>query len=310
MTPPLLLLLACTGSAPAPVTDGPTLTTVRLALNWFPEPEFGGFYEAELSGIYEEAGFDVTIIPGGPGAPSLELVSTGRAEAAITAADDLLVKRSRGIQARAVYAAFQDVPVGIMVHAGAGIARFSDITDGQIAIEIGTPFQSYLWERYGWGAAVQPVPYGGGVGAFVNDPAHRQQGYITSEPCLARSQGAEVTFLRARDAGWNPYAVVLAVADPPPPWVADFVAATKRGWDAYMADPSRANAEISKLNDQMKPELMDCITAAQAPYVTGGDASALLGRMDTSRWEETASALVALGLLPAGSTAAGAWSGF
>ena len=35
----LSLLVACSGE-PAPESS---LTRVRLALNWFPEPEFGGF---------------------------------------------------------------------------------------------------------------------------------------------------------------------------------------------------------------------------------------------------------------------------
>ena len=58
-------------------------TKVRLALNWYPEPEFGGFYEGVLGGHYAAAGFDVDIIPGGPGAPTLELLTAGNAEATL-----------------------------------------------------------------------------------------------------------------------------------------------------------------------------------------------------------------------------------
>lgn len=302
-----LVLLACDGQdTPPPAADAPQLQKVRLALNWYPEPEFGGFYEAKLSGLYEEAGLDVEIIPGGPGAPSLELLSSGRAEAAITAGDDLLVKRHRGIQAKAVYAAFQDAPMGIMVHKASGIASFGDIKDGQIAIEIGSPFQSFLWARHGWGDAVRPIPYGGGVGPFLADPAYRQQAYITAEPCMAQGKGAEVTFLKAVDAGWNPYSVVLAVPDPPPPWTEKLVEATRKGWEAYMASPDRANAAVAKLNDQLEPSLLGCITEAQRPFVTGS-AGAALGAMAAPRWEQTASSLVELELLPAGTTASGAW---
>ena len=34
---------------------------VRIALNWFPEPEHGGFYAALVHGYYREAGLDVEI---------------------------------------------------------------------------------------------------------------------------------------------------------------------------------------------------------------------------------------------------------
>ena len=69
----LLMLLACGSSdddGSTAVDPGTELQEIRLALNWFPEPEFGGFYEGALGGHYERAGFKVEIIPGGPGAPT------------------------------------------------------------------------------------------------------------------------------------------------------------------------------------------------------------------------------------------------
>jgi NitT/TauT family transport system substrate-binding protein len=301
-----LLLLACTGGpASGPTPEGaPALRRVRLALNWFPEPEFGGFYEAELGGYYEKSGFDVEILPGGPGAPGLELLQSGQAEAAITAADDLLLKRARGIAAVGAWPAFQLSPVGLMVHPGRGIQRFQDIQGGRIALEVGGPFEGFLWKTFGWEDRVERVPTTGSVSAFLADPALIQQAYVTSEPCVARDKGVEVVFLRAADAGWNPYGSLLAVADPAPDWTAAFVAATRAGWEAYLADPSRANAEIARLNPQMEPGLLGCVTEAQRPFVVGTDG---LGAMTEARWNATNEALVGLGLLPAGSTAAGAW---
>ena len=126
----LLMLLACGSSdddASSSTVEGPELQEIRLALNWFPEPEFGGFYEGVLGGHYEKAGFKVEIIPGGPGAPTLELLGSGKAEAAISAADDLLIKRSKGIQAVGVYPAFQNSPQGLLAHAVTGIESARDI---------------------------------------------------------------------------------------------------------------------------------------------------------------------------------------
>ena len=143
---PLLLLsaalVACGGppappsAAPAPGAATPAaLQPIRLALNWVPEPEFGGFYEGVLGGHYAAEGFDVQIIAGGPGAPTLELLSAGRAEVAITAADDLLLKRAKGAAAVGVWAAFQDTPQGLMVHAGGPVQQLTDVPAGDIAIK-------------------------------------------------------------------------------------------------------------------------------------------------------------------------------
>ena len=39
---------------------------VRLALNWFPEAEHGGFYAAQVHGFFEQQGVQVEILAGGP----------------------------------------------------------------------------------------------------------------------------------------------------------------------------------------------------------------------------------------------------
>ncbi|MFT5586612.1 MAG: NitT/TauT family transport system substrate-binding protein [Cognaticolwellia sp.] len=298
----LMWLLACT-SAPETASE-PGLQKVTLALNWLPEPEFGGFYEGVLGGHYEQAGFRVEIMAGGPGAPSLELLQSGKAQAAISAGDDLLLKRAKGIQAIGVWPAFQDAPSGLMVR-DPGPTSFSEIPEGsQVAIELGSPFQTFLWQKQGWEGKVRAVPYTGGVGQFLADPAMIQQAYITSEVCVAQSKGTSVRFLKASEGGWNPYGTLLALPDPLPVWAPAFVAATEKAWQAYQADPSRANAEINRLNPALTPEILDCVTKAQAPYLVGSDG---LGEMSAERWSAMAETLVGLELLPQGSSSKGAW---
>lgn len=304
----LVLVTACSGKSGDPATEeAKGATEVRVALNWFPEPEFGGFYEGVLGGHYASVGLDVEIVPGGPSAPTLELLGSGRAQVAITAADDLLLKRAKGVRAVAAWPAFQLNPLGLMVHESSGIASFdaiAEVTGRQVAIEVGGPFQTFLWKRFDWTDRVRAIPYGGSVGPFLADTGFIQQAYVTSEPCVARSKGADVRFLRASDAGWNHYGSLVAFADPPPSWAGDFIRATQAAWEAYLADPTRANREIARLNDQLTPELLSCVTSAQTPFVVGTDG---VGAMTEERWSETVSALIEVDLLPAGSTAEGAW---
>ena len=301
-------LLACSSpETPVAVQEPePAAIPIRLALNWFPEAEFGGFYEGVLGGHYADAGFDVEIIPGGPGAPTLQLLETGQVEVAITAADDLLIKRNKRVRAVGVWPAFQLAPNGLMTHA-AGATSFEDVR-GTVAIEPGSPFETFLSGKYGWDAlGVERVPYTGSIGPFLADPAFVQQAYITSEPCVAKQKGVETNFLKASDAGWNPYGTLVAVPSPAPDWTEEFVAATHRAWLAYMAAPERANAKMSELNPDMTPELLACVSERQAEFVWGEDG---LGAMTEERWQLMNDQLVELGLVPQDNPWRGAFVAF
>ena len=51
---------------------------VELALNWLPEAEHGGFFAAEVHGLFAERQLRVKIIPGGPGVPVIQNVASGK----------------------------------------------------------------------------------------------------------------------------------------------------------------------------------------------------------------------------------------
>ena len=290
----LALLLACTADPePAPEAAKPPPRAVQVALNWYPEPEFGGYYAALKSGAYRKAGLEVKIVPGGPGVPVLEMLAASKIDVAISGADDLLLRRAKGLDAVAVFAGLQDSPVGLLVHVP-GPNNFAEVA-GPVAIEAGSPFQQTLWAKMGWEGKVQMVPTTGSLGAFAADPTLAQQAYITSEPCQAEDKNIETRFLAARDIGWNPYAALAVVraADAKDPWMHDFVTATMQGWRDYLADPGPANVEIAKLNPEMTPARLACIVKAQLPFVKGTDG---VGVVTQARMNELAATLTGLGL--------------
>ncbi len=289
----LTLLLACSAPAPAPTPEvAPAQKPIKVSLNWFAEPEFGGFYQAWLDGTYQAAGLAVELVPGGPGVPVLEMLANNKTDVAISGAEDLLIRRAQGLDAVAVYPGFQDSPVGLLVHE-AGPTSFAEVT-GPVAIENGSAFQKFLWARFVWEGKVPMVPTTGQLGPFAADPKLVQQGYVTSEPCVADSMGLTTRFLPGRDAGWNPYASLAVVrgADRSADWVKAFTAASRTGWERYLADPAPANKVIAIQNPEMTPERLTCIVARQRPYVAGTDG---VGVMTEARWTEIAAALVSIG---------------
>jgi NitT/TauT family transport system substrate-binding protein len=221
------------------------------------------------------------------------MLQAGRLDVAISGADELLIRRKKGLDAVAILPGFQDSPIGLMSHAERGLTRFEDVK-GRVAIEGGSPFQQFLWAKYGWDGKVEMVPTTGSVGAFATDKEAIQQAYITSEPCVAEGLGVKVNFIPAREAGWNPYssmAIVMSSAANDP-WVKAFADASLAGWKGYLADPARADAEISKINPNMPAAQMDCIVGRQKEYISGKDG---VGVMTQARWDEMALALKSVG---------------
>ena len=53
---------------------------VAIQLNWYPESEHGGVFQAESDGAYTTAGLQVDIRPGGRSAPVAQELALGRVQ--------------------------------------------------------------------------------------------------------------------------------------------------------------------------------------------------------------------------------------
>jgi len=287
---PLGLLAACGKSA-----------KIRLALDWKPEPEFGGFYAAG----FEKHGLDVEILPGGAGTPTVQMVGAGSAEFGIVAGDELIVARSKGNNVVALFAVYQQSPLGIMAHASRGLMSIADVfKGGTVALQQGLPFAALLEKKYGFGhVRIVPSP-NGDITAFLNDEMFAQQCYITSEPLTARRKGVAVTTFPVSDAGFSPYSTVLATSDDMlrknPEMVKGIVAAVREGWRAYLDDPKATNEKMHQMNPSMDTDTFAEVAETQKPFIEDDDTRKNgLGTMSTARWETLIGQLKDLGYIPA-----------
>jgi NitT/TauT family transport system substrate-binding protein len=293
----LFALLGACSRAP----ESTALAPLSVALNWFPEPEFGGLYQAQLDGLYTRQGLTVEIQPGGAGTPVIPMVATGRADFGVTAADDLVLARAAGAEVVAVFTAYQTFPLGIMVHASRGINALDELRGGRLAVENGAPWAAWLWQHFSF-PGVTRVPHTGGIANFLVDPDYAQQGYVTVEPVLARRQGVKARMLMLADAGYNPYAAMIvtrsATVLTQPKQVQAFVTATRQGWERYLADGTRVNNYLHILNPTVDRETLQAAWEIQRPLIAGGDAARLgLGIMTAQRWRALVEQLRTAGLL-------------
>jgi NitT/TauT family transport system substrate-binding protein len=284
MAPALGVLAACSRSA-----------KIKLALDWKPEPEFGGFYAAP----YSKHGLDVEILPGGAGTPTVQMVGAGSVDFGIVSSDELVLARSHGNDVVALFAVFQNNPAGIMAHASRNLTSIGDVLkEGTLAIQSGLPFARLLERKYGFShVKVVPSP-GGDITPFLNDEKFAQQCFLTSEPIAARRKGVAVKAFAVSEIGYNPYATVLAIGGEAlrknPDMARAMVAAVREGWRAYLDDPKPANQRMSQLNPTMDAETFAEVAEVQKPLIETSE----LGKMTRERWETLIGQLKDLGDIP------------
>ena len=284
----LATLVAC-GGREAEKAGDPTAVSVRLALNWFPEAEHGGFYAAEVHDLYRLQSLEVEIIGGGPEAPVIQRVATGAVEFGVTNADDVLNARAQEAPVVALMAPYQINPRCIMVHSASGIERIGDIGNITMALSQRPAFSHYLQKKYPF-PGVKLVPYPGNVTQFLLDPNFAQQAYVFSEPFVARRQGADPRALLVSDTGFNPYASVLIATEETiskrPDLVRAVTRATVEGWRIYLDNPAKTNAHIHRLNPEMGLDILDFGARESSPLVLDEVAEKNgIGHMSRERWQ-------------------------
>ena len=278
-------------------------TQITLALNWFPEAEHGGYYAAQVRGFFEEENLEVKILPGGPGAPVIQLLTAQRATFAVGNADQVLTGRNEEADVVALMAPLQMSPRCIMVHEKSGIQKLEDLQGLTLAISAGRAFALYMQKKLSL-KDVRIVGYPGNVANFLQDPNFAQQGYVFSEPFVAREKGGDPRALMVSELGFNPYTSLLLTNGKTLREQRDLVEkvtrASIRGWQSYLENPGPVNDHIHGLNEEMGREILDYgAKILQDLCLPEGMPKEELGRMTERRWRELADQLVEIDLISA-----------
>lgn len=295
----LTAFLGCGDSGTTPESDGARRVTVQL--NWFPEPEFGGFYAAKERGIFEQAGFDVQLIKGGADVPAPQLVASGNVDFAVVSAPQLVTIRARGGRATGVFASFQISPRSLLVKRESPYQTLQELweSDATIMAQDGLVFIRWLNSVYD-GSKLSFIPYAGSTALFVDGKADGMQCFATAEPVQLEVDGLMTRVFVVGETGYNPYDGVLAVNDglleAEPEMVARFVEAVRQGWDSYLADPDPINDVIAELNPDLKSNVLRIAASKLPGFVRSANTEAHgLGWMSDERWGDLVKQLESLG---------------
>lgn len=288
-----LIVTGC-GKKDDPKADqapGETYKT-KIQLNWVEEPEFGGIYAASLTDAFKKRKLDAEVVRSTGNLPVVDMVASGGkdCEFGVLSADEIVIARARGKDVVGIFAIYQTCPQGIMIHASNPAGSLDEVikSGGKLSADPGLAYIKFLQHKYG-GQQLQVVPYNNNIAPFLNDKSLAQQCFITAEPITAKRKGADVKVFLVADSGYNPYTAVIAtrgeILRNKPNLVKNVVGALKDGWRAYLDDPAKANAYMSKMNTMMDAVTFDDGAKAQQPLIETAETKANgLGSMTEARW--------------------------
>ncbi len=300
------LLLACLAVYVSVHAAEPFKISVQL--DWVPEPEHGGFYQAQAKGFFKDEGLEVELRPGGPNAFVLPSVATGKADLGQADSTNTLLQQAEGVPVVQFAAVFQDDPSGILVHADSPVRDFRDLQGKTIIARPEWAFLKYLQRTYDISFNIVPQTFS--VAAFLGHRDALQQGYYIAEPFhIEKAGGKPPRFLSTWEAGFRAYAVLITsrrYARQHPEELKRFVRAYVRGWKDYLeGDPAPAHAALKAANPNNTDEFMTYSRRKiiEGKLVTGRDPGAgpaTIGRLDSKRYAEQIRQLEEIGILKPG----------
>jgi NitT/TauT family transport system substrate-binding protein len=305
----LILMLGAGCGRPqsaAPAVAAP-MEPITVQLDWVPEPEHGGFYQAQARGFFTAAGLEVVINPGGPNAFATQKIATGQADIAQADSTNVLLAIAEGLPIVHIGAVFQNDPSVLMLHADNPITRFEDLNGKTIMARPEWAFLPYLRKKYGIDFAL--IPQNFSVANFIVNPAFIQQGFYIAEPFhIVRGGAKPPKFLYAWDAGFDAYTVLAANrgwTERHPERVRRFLAAYIRGWQDYLeGDPAPAHDLMKRLHPSNSDDFLafsrKMIIDERLVIGRVGGSNAQIGRVSRDRFATQIRQLEELGIVPAG----------
>ncbi len=276
---------------------------IKLSLDWVPQGEHGGYFQAIAKGYYADQNIEVEIIPGGPSVNTKAMLMADQVEFNIGGSAGALNYAKQDLPFKAVAAFFQKTPQILMSHPNVGIDHPNDFQGKTIFISnFGRlSFWGFIKNKYDL-SDDQLKAYNFNSQPFIDDPQSIQQGYLSSEPfAIQKVAGFEPVVHLLADHGFSAYANTIETSnkliEENPDLIKRFIAASRLGWQDYLAnDPQPAFDLIQKLNPDMPSDKLAYAHQKMIEYniVTGDNQK--IGSMNAARWKEFYEMSIELGI--------------
>ena len=292
-------LLAALMSALCVSADAADAVTVRL--KWFNQAQFAGFYVAKEKGLYQSAGLDVNIQPGGPDFPAIQMVAGGNEQFGVTGADQVLIARSKGVPVVAVAVLYRRNPFVLFSLEKSGIKTPADYVGKNVGVKIGGNeeliYRAVLAKAKIDKSKLNEIPVKFDLAPLLTGTVDVWPGYLINEVLAAREKGFAVNVVSPSDYGIDLYADTLFTTEKmlqeKPEVVAKFVAATLKGWAAATVSPEEAAKITVKFGTNLTYDHEFAMIKASLPLLQPD--SKPIGAMDGESWSAAQDLLIKAG---------------
>lgn len=278
---------------------------VRVQLDWFPEPQHGGLYQALAKGYFEDEGLEVTLLSGGSNVLVTQFVATGQADIGQSASTQVMQAVAGGLPIKNIASVFHRLPSALLMHEDNPVSSFADLDGKTIMGRPEALYIPYLKQRYGINFTVIPQSFG--MASFLQDKAFIQEGFFIAEPYYLEKAGAKVKWLPLWDSGYAPAATLFAndrFLENYPEVTRRFLRAYIRGWRDYLEnDPDPAHALIRQGNPRVDDAFLAFSRDQIVAYALGKgdpDQDETYGSLSEERFAREIAILESIGALKPG----------
>jgi ABC-type nitrate/sulfonate/bicarbonate transport system substrate-binding protein len=313
-------LSACASESSPAGSDGSSdgLRSFTVVLDWTPNTNHAGMYLARQEGWYEDAGLDVEFVePGDSG--SLALLAAGKGDVAVSVQEELIPARAEGLPVRSVAAIVQHNTSSLVSLEEDGITEPADLA-GQTYGGFGGQLEQALIDKLvacGGGEAgsvdmvdVGEADYRIGLERDQYDVVWVFDGW---DGIRLQQEGVAtntIPFIDHTDCIPDWYTPLLATSEQVQTERSDdleaFMAATARGYQAAMDDPSRSAEALLAQTDDLDPELVEA--SAEFLSTRYADDADSWGQQDAAVWDGFADFLLEAGLIESAIEVDDAWT--
>jgi len=233
---------------------------VVLQLNWLHQFQFAGYYIAKEKGYYKDNNIDVEIKEFDFNVNISKVLQNKTADFVI-GRSSLIIDKANGEDVVALFSAFQNSPLMLLVRKDSGIKTVSDLKNKKVMITPDAKDSASIIAMLNSQKLslndINIIKHSFNLDDLINKKVDAMASYISNEPIRMEDQNIQYTIFHPKDYGFELYSDILFTSSSyiknNPNLTQKFYDATEKGWEyAFNNIGKTAQIIYEKYNSQNK----------------------------------------------------------